>query len=136
MLMPVRRNLLLTISLAWATCAIARLGLWLSIVPGPVAADWLDAGVALAALMVFGRRALAGLAFGLLAANWLEGAGAVGGFDATAAGVALLVTLGELAQAGLAAWALKSFPHELPHNPVRQTLRFAITVALCGLVAA
>ena len=136
MLLPVRRNLLLTISLAWATCAIARLGLWLSIVPGPVAADWLDAGVALAALMVFGRRALPGLAIGLFAANWLEGAGAVGGFDATAAAVALLVTLGELAQTALAAWALRSFPHELPRNPVRQTLRFAITVALCGLVAA
>ena len=136
MLLPVRRNLLLTISLAWATCAIARLGLWLSIVPGPMAADWLAAGVALAALMVFGRRALAGVAAGLFVANWLEGAGAVAGFDATAAGVALLVTLGELAQAGLAAWALRSFPHELRRNPVRQTLRFALIVALCGLVAA
>ena len=136
MLMPVRRNLLLTISLASATCAIARVGLWLSIVPGPVAADWLDAGVALAALMVFGARALAGLAIGLFVANSLGGAGAGADFDATAAGVALLVTLGELAQAGSAAWALKSFPHELRRNPVRQTLRFALTVALCGLVAA
>ncbi len=31
MLLPVRRNLLLTIVLAWATCGVARLGPWLSI---------------------------------------------------------------------------------------------------------
>ena len=136
MLLPVRRNLLLTISLAWATCGVARLGLWLSIVPGPVAADWLDAGLALAALMVFGRRALAGLAIGLFVANWLEGVGSLVGFDAAGARAAALITLGELAQAALAAWALRSFPHELPRNPVRQTLRFALTATLCGLVAA
>ena len=136
MLKPVRRNLLLTISLAWTTCGVARLGLWLSIVPGPVAADWLDAGLALAALMVFGRRALAGLAVGLFVANWLEGVGSLVGFDAAGALAAALITLGELAQAALAAWALRSFPHELPRNPVRQTLRFALTVTLCGLVAA
>jgi hypothetical protein len=46
MLLPVRRNLLLTIVLAWVTCGVARLGLWLSMVPGPVSADWLDAGLA------------------------------------------------------------------------------------------
>ena len=136
MLKPVRRNLLLTISLAWTTCGVARLGLWLSIVPGPVAADWLDAGLALAALMVFGRRSLAGLAVGLFVANWLEGVGSLVGFDAAGALAAALITLGELAQAALAAWALRSFPHELPRNPVRQTLRFALTVTLCGLVAA
>ncbi|MCK9685465.1 ATP-binding protein [Scleromatobacter humisilvae] len=132
---------MLTISLAWAIGAVARLGLWLSIVPGPVAANWLAAnwlaaGLALAALMVFGRRALAGLAIGLLAANWLQGVGSFGAFDAAAARVAILVTLGELAQALLAAWALRSLPRELPRNPVRQTLRYALTVALCGLVAA
>ena len=136
MLLPVRRNLLLTISLAWAIGAVARLGLWLSIVPGPVAANWLAAGLALAALMVFGRRAVAGLAIGLLAANWLQGLGSFAVFDAAAARVAILITLGELAQALLAAWALRSMPRELPRNPVRQTLRYALTVALCGLVAA
>ena len=136
MLLPVRRNLLLTISLAWAVGAVARLGLWLSIVPGPVAANWLAAGLSLAALMVFGRRAVAGLAIGLLVANWLQGVGSFVTFDAAAARVAILITLGELAQALLAAWALTSMPRELPRNPVRQTLRYALTVAPCGLVAA
>ena len=135
-LKPVRRDLLLTIALAWAIGVVARLGLWLSIVHGPVAANWLDAGLALAALMVFGRRAIAGLALGLLAANWLQSGGSFGGFDVTSARVAILITLGELAQAVLAAWALRSLPRELPRNPVRQTLRYALTVALCGLVAA
>jgi signal transduction histidine kinase/CheY-like chemotaxis protein len=136
MLLPVRRNLLLTIGLAWATCAVARLGSWMAIVPGPVAADWLDAGLALAALMIFGRRALAGLALGLFVANWLEGVGSLAGFDAAGARAAALITAGELAQAGLAAWALRSLPRELPLNPVRQTLRYASTVTVCGLVAA
>ena len=136
MLLPVRRNLLLTISLAWAACAVARLGSWMAIVPGPVAADWLDAGLALAALMILGRRALVGLAIGLFVANWLEGVGSLVGFDAAGARAAALITAGELAQAGLAAWALRSFPRELPRNPVRQTLRYALTVTLCGLVAA
>ena len=136
MLLPVRRNLLLTIVLAWATGAVARLGLWLSIVPGPVAANWLAAGLALAALMVFGRRAIAGLAVGLFVSNWLQSVGSLGLFDAMGARVATLITLGELAQAVLAAWALRALPHELPRNPVRQTLRYALTVALCGLVAA
>ncbi len=136
MLLPVRRNLLLTISLAWATCGVARLGSWMAIVPGPIAADWLDAGLVLAALMVFGRRALAGLAIGLFVANWLEGVGSLAGFDAAGARVAALITAGELAQAALAAWALKSFPRELPRNPVRQTLRYVLTVTLCGLLAA
>ena len=46
MLLPVRRNLLLTVVLAWATRGVARLGPWLSMVPGPVSADWLDADLA------------------------------------------------------------------------------------------
>ncbi len=136
MLLPVRRNLLLTIGLAWATCALARLGLWMAIVPGPVAADWLAAGLALAALMVFGSRALAGLAIGLFVANWLVGVGSLLGFDAAGASAAALITAAELAQAMLAARLLRSFPHELPRNPVRQTLRFAVTVTLAALLAA
>jgi len=131
MLLPLRRNLLLTIVLAWATGAAVRLGAALSLVPGPVAADWLGAGLALAALIVFGRRALAGLALGLFAGH-LSGVGRIEAGDAPAAA---LVALGELAQAALAAWLLRTFPHELPRNPVRQTLRFALTITLCGLVA-
>ena len=131
MLLPLRRDLLLTIGLAWAAGLIARLGGWLAIMPGPVAVDWLDAGLALAALMVFGRRALAGLWLGLFFGNWLQD----GLADIVDAPAAAVVALGELVQAALAARLLRSLPHELPRNPVRQTLRFALTVALCGLVA-
>jgi len=136
MLEPVRRNLLLTIALAWATGAVARLGMWMAIVPGTVAANWLGAGVALAALMIFGRRAWAGLALGLLTANGLYLADALASFGASGARVTALVTLGELAQALLAARLLASFPHELRRDPVRQTLRFAATVMLAALLAA
>jgi len=136
MLLPVRRNLLLTIVLAWATCALARLGLWMAIVPGPAAANWLAAGLSLAALMVAGRRAVAGLAIGLFVANWLEGVGSLVGFDADGALAAALMTAADLAQAALAAWLLRTLPRELGLNPVRQTLRFAATVTLCALVAA
>jgi len=131
-MLPLRRNLLLTIVLAWATGIVARLGAALSIVPGPVAAGWLCAGLALAALMVFGRRAVAGLALGLFAGNLFAG----GPIEMGDAPAAALVALGELAQAGLAAALLRTFPHELPRNPVRQTLRFALVITLCGLVAA
>ncbi|HYP30803.1 MAG TPA: MASE1 domain-containing protein, partial [Burkholderiaceae bacterium] len=131
MLLPLRRDLLLTIGLAWAAGLIARLGGWLAIMPGPVAVDWLDAGLALAALMVFGRRALAGLWLGLFFGNWLQD----GLADIVDAPAAAVVALGEVAQAALAARLLRSLPHELPRNPVRQTLRFALTVAPCGLVA-
>ena len=130
MLLPVRRNLLLTIALAWAAGVLARVGLWMAIVPGPVAACWLAAGLALAALMVFGRRALAGLAIGLFVANWLQGVEPSGALSAA------LVTAAEIAQAALAARLLRTFPRELPRNPVRQTLRFAATVVSCALVAA
>ena len=132
MLLPLRRNLLLTVFLAWATGVVARLGAALSIVPGPVSADWLCAGLALAALMVFGRRAIVGLALGLFAGNLFDG----GPIEVGDAPAAALVAAGELAQAALAAWLLRTFPHELPRNPVRQTLRFALTITLCGLVAA
>jgi signal transduction histidine kinase/CheY-like chemotaxis protein len=131
-MLPLRRNLLLTIVLAWATGIVARLGAALSIVPGPVAADWLCAGLVLAALMVFGRRAVAGLALGLFAGNLFDG----GPTEMGDAPAAALVALGELAQGGLAATLLRTFPHELARNPVRQTLRFALVIMLCGLVAA
>ena len=131
LLLPLRRNLLLTIGLAWATGVVARAGAVLSIVPGPVAGDWLCAGLALAALMVFGGRAVAGLALGLFAGNLFDG-GPIEPGDAPAAA---MVALGELAQAGLAAVLLRTFPHELPRNPVRQTLRFALVITLSGLVA-
>jgi signal transduction histidine kinase/DNA-binding NarL/FixJ family response regulator len=131
MLLPLRRNLLLTTVLAWATGLVVRLGAVLSLAPGPVAADWLAAGVALAALMVSGRRALAGLWLGLFFGNWLQD----GLADIADAPAAAVVALGELVQAALAARLLRSLPHELPRNPVRQTLRFALTVAPCGLVA-
>ena len=132
MLLPLRRNLLLTVFLAWATGVVVRLGSTLAIVPGPVAADWLCAGLALAMLMVLGRRAVPGLALGLFAGNLFDG----GPIEVGDAPIAALVAAGELAQAGLAAWLLRTFAHELPRNPVRQTLRFALVITLCGLVAA
>ncbi|MFL6629152.1 MAG: ATP-binding protein [Vitreoscilla sp.] len=131
LLLPLRRNLLLTIVLAWTTGVVARVGAALSIVPGPVATDWLCAGLALAALMVSGWRAVAGLALGLFAGNLFDG----GPIEVGDAPAAAAVALGELAQAGLAAALLRSFARELPRNPVRQTLRFALVITLCGLVA-
>ena len=124
--MPVRRNLLLTIALAGAVGAAARWGAWLALVPGPVAGDWLAAGLGLAVLMAWGRRAIAGVALGLFAAHALVAVDAAGA----------LVAAGVLAQALLAAWALRSLPTQLPLNPVRQTLRFALVVSACGVVAA
>jgi signal transduction histidine kinase/CheY-like chemotaxis protein len=131
LLLPLRRNLLLTIGLAVTTGIVARVGAALTIVPGPVAIDWLCADLALAALMVLGWRAVAGLALGLFAGNLFDG----GPIEVGEAPAAAVVALGELAQAGLAAALLRSFPHELPRNPVRQTLRFALVITLCGLVA-
>ena len=131
LLLPLRRNLLLTIVLAWVTGVVVRVGAALAIVPGPVAADWLCAGLVLAALMVYGRRAVVGLALGLFAGNLFDG----GPIELGDAPAAALVASGELVQAGLAAALLHGFPRELPRNPVRQTLRFALAITPCGLVA-
>ena len=130
-----RGNLLLTAGLALAYLAAGRVGQWAAIGPNETSAIWPAAGLALAAFMLYGRRAAFGLALGMFCANWFSFLGNLVGYDTyTLAGAAGL-TLADLAQAGGAAWALADFPGRLRAHPVQQTLRFALTAALACLVS-
>ena len=122
MLLPLRRNLLLTVVLAWATGVVARLGLLAGHRAGPGGRPTGCAPAsALAALMVLGpprhRRARAGPVRGNLRRGSMEVAmrprGAGGRRRARAGGAGRLGCCATL-------------PRELPRNPVRQTLRFAL----------
>src|SRR3982750_2500710 len=85
MLKLFRQKLLVPLVLALVVYVATRLGLALGIGPGRVSAAWPTAGLALALLMVVGRRAIAGLALGLFCANWFLFVGAAVGFDARSA---------------------------------------------------
>ncbi len=135
MLTLLRRHLLLTLVLALAYGAAARVGLWLTVGPAGICAVWPAAGLALAAFLVFGGRALAGIAAGMFCSNWFLFVGAAIGLNRASAVAALALTLAGLLQAGLAARALAGFPERVRTHPARQTLRFVLTTALCCLVA-
>ena len=137
MLTLLRRNLLLTSGLALAYYVAARIGIALAIGPdgNKISAVWLAAGLALGSLMVFRRRAVAGIAAGMFCANWFPFIGIAAGYNPASALIAGVLTLGALAQAGLAARMLADFPERVRAHPVRQTLRFVATVALCQVIA-
>ena len=130
------RWVMANLALAAAYFIAARAGMATAIGPSQVTAIWPPSGLALAALMLWGVRAVPGLAVGAFLLNWQ-------GFlmqmlpDAptAAAGGALLLTASSLGQASLAAWAVRRVPEGLAREPARQTLRFALCVALACLVA-
>ena len=136
MLNRIRQNLLITVGLALAYFVTARIGIGLSIGPGQITAVWPPSGIALAALMVWGLRALPGLAAGAFAMNYGAYLGPVAGFTAASAWGALALTAGSMLQAGLAASLLRELPAQLRTRTVRETLRFAMIVGACCLIAA
>jgi signal transduction histidine kinase/FixJ family two-component response regulator len=128
-------NLLLTAGLAFAYFVAARLGAWAVVGPNETSAIWPAAGLALAAAMLLGVRALPGLAIGMFGANWFTFLGPLAGFDLATLAGALGLTLADLVQAGGAARLLADFPERLRAHPVQQTLRFAGTAAAASLVS-
>jgi signal transduction histidine kinase/CheY-like chemotaxis protein len=134
MLKLFRQKLLVTLALALVVYVSTLLGLALAIGPNRISAAWPTSGLALALLMIVGRRAVAGLALGMFCAYWFLYVGAAVGFDARSAAAALVLTAGGMGQAGLAARWLATWPDRLRAAPVRQTLRFVRIVIVCCLV--
>ncbi len=124
----------LTLLLAVSLLATARLGLLLAVQPSAVTPLWPPSGLALAALMLFGRRALPGCALGLLAGEALS-AGALGGAVASILATVALASA-SLAEVALAAWLLRRVPGAMREHPVRETLRYAAVCAGCCALAA
>jgi signal transduction histidine kinase/DNA-binding NarL/FixJ family response regulator len=134
MLKLFRQKLLVTLALALLVYVATQLGMALAIGPARISPAWPTSGLALALLMIVGRRAVAGLALGMFCANWFLFVGAAVGFDARSALAALVLTAGGLGEAGFAARWLADWPDRLRDAPVRQTLRFARIVVVCCLV--
>src|SRR3954462_12950865 len=105
-----RGNLLLTAGLALACYAASRLGARAAIGPNETSAIWPAAGLALAAAMLAGARAVPGLAIGMFSANWFGFLGRIATPDTVTLAAALGLTLAGLAQAGGAARLLADFP--------------------------
>ena len=124
-----------SLGLALAYYLAARLGLATSIGPGSVTAVWPPSGLALAALMIWGPRAIAGLALGSFLVNWMGYLQPLLGPGSPALLGALALSAGSLIQSALAARLLRGVPGLLAVRPSSQTLKFAAVAALCCLVA-
>lgn len=83
-----RGNLLLSAGLALAYYAASRLGAWAAIGPNETSAIWPAAGLALAASMLAGARAVPGLA---VAVGVVDRGGRVERFDADASRLAMAI---------------------------------------------
>ena len=91
---------------ALAYLAAGKLGLLLAIPPGYASPLYPSAGIALAAVLVFGRRALPGVALGSLLMNASLGAPR-DGLHGLALGLPLVSSLGATLQAGLGALLMR-----------------------------
>jgi len=134
--MLLRGNLLPTAGLALAYVLAAAVGHWATIGPDDSSAVWPAAGVALAAMMLWGRRALPGLVVGMLAASGVATLGPQAQVDARGLVAAAVITLADLAQAVLAARVLADFPRRVHAHPLRETARFVVVVGVACCLSA
>lgn len=126
----------LTLGLALAYYLTARLGMALAIGPLDITAIWPPSGIALAAFMLVGARALPGLLIGAMATNYVAFLGPLLGWGGGAALGSVALTSGSLLQAALVAHLCRQLPHQLESSTVRLTLRFAAAVCTACLIAA
>ena len=117
------RTALLVLGVALAYLLGARLGLQLAFANRNVTAVWPPTGIAVAALLLFGRRVLPGVAVGAFLANFTNGAGVP---------TALLITVGNTL-APYAASLLLSAPMRLSNDLER--VRDVISLVVVGGLA-
>ncbi len=134
-LSPVTRWFVVNASLALAYYLTAQLGMALSIGPLHITAIWPPSGIALAAFMLLGTRALPGLLVGVMAMNVFSFLGPLLGWGLSTWLGALALATGSLGQAALIAQILRTVPSRLEASPVRQTLHFALVVGAGCLIA-
>lgn len=111
------------LAVALAYYATAQVGLVLALVKGQVTPLWLPTGIAVAALLMSGRRIWPGIALGAFAVNITLGAGF---------GAVVLITIGNTA-APLAAWYLLT---RFGFRPAIDRLRDAMLLVFAGALGA
>lgn len=111
------------LAVALAYYATAQVGLVLALVKGQVTPLWLPTGIAVAALLMSGRRIWPGIALGAFATNITLGAGF---------GAVVLITIGNTA-APLAAWYLLT---RFGFRPALDRLRDAMLLVFVGALGA
>ncbi|MFO1340721.1 MAG: ATP-binding protein [Burkholderiaceae bacterium] len=134
-LSPATRWFVINAGLALAYYFTAQLGMALSIGPLHIAAIWPPSGIALAAFMLLGTRALPGLLVGVMAMNVFTFLGPGLGWGLATWLGALALATGSLGQAALIAHVLRTVPERLEAAPVRQTLNFSLVVGAGCLIA-
>lgn len=126
--------------LVWGTLALAlvyilsgKLSLLLAVPPGYASAIFPPAGIAVAAVLISGKRAFPGIFIGALLMNLLIPAQS----SSPGTAAALLIALASLLQAGLGGWALrKVFGYPIPFDQARDTLLFLLLPPVICLVSA
>ncbi|HJV69973.1 ATP-binding protein [Ideonella sp.] len=135
-LSPGTRLLVLNFALALAYYLTALLGMALGIGPLHITAIWPPSGIALAGFMLLGTRALPGLAIGAVLTHYLDFFGPQMDWNGAAVLGSVLLASGSILQAALAAQLTRGVPGRIEASPVRPTVRFALVVLACGLIAA
>jgi two-component system, NarL family, sensor histidine kinase FusK len=120
------RVLVVATAIVAAYVASGSIGLALAVTPGVATAVWAPTGIAIASLLVFGNRLWSAIFLGSLAVN--AGAGA-------SPGVALVISVGNTAEALLAVFLVRRFAggmkaFESPGN----VLKYAALAGLCASV--
>ncbi len=133
---PPLQPMVLGTALALAYYLTARLGMALAIGPLDITAIWPPSGIALAAFMLLGVRALPGLVAGALGMNYFAFLGPLLGWGTGAALGSVALTSGSLLQAALVAHLCRQLPARLEAATVRETLKFAAVVGAACLIAA
>jgi PAS domain S-box-containing protein len=113
----------LVVAVSYAVCG--KLGLLLALPPGYATAIWAPSGIALAAVLVYGRSAGFGVLVGSFIVNVSVGLG--GGHVARAIAVALAIACGASLQAFIGRALIRraiGFPHPLNEGP--DVLRFSL----------
>jgi PAS domain S-box-containing protein len=119
---------------ALAYIAAGQLALLLAIPPSYAAPIYPSAGIALAATLVYGRRALPGVLVGAYVVNALL-VSPRGTSAAAVHGVALAIALGAMAQAGLGAWLVRGRVRSRALAEPRDVLAFCLFGAAVACLA-
>lgn len=122
------RRLLAVAGVAVAYVVAAKLGLALASVHPSATAVWPPTGIAIAAVLLLGRRALAAVFVGAFVANAMTAGGPLAW---------TLIATGNTLEAGLAAWAIGRFAGGLrAFERVADVVRFTVIVAVASTASA
>lgn len=130
-------GLVVSVLVALAYVLFGKLGLLLAQPPGYASPIFLPAGIAVAAVLIVGRRVLPWIFLGSLMLNVWAGYSAFQHFNAMGFAAALAVSLASVLQADIGGWGLRKavgYPLRLDHG--REIVRFLLLAPLICLTSA